>query len=70
MLKTKEQSSVIFQKYFPNDMFIDFRKKGRGKERERKKNTLMWERNMNQMLPGHAQTRDQTHNLLAYGTIL
>ena len=33
----------------PKDMLIDFRK--RGSERERERRTLIWERNIDQLLP-------------------
>ena len=40
-------------------MFIDFRERGRGKERE----TSMWERNINQLPLVHIPTRDQIQYL-------
>ena len=42
-------------------MLIDFRERGREKERETE--TSMWERNSYQLPPAHAATRDQTRNL-------
>lgn len=66
--------------YFsPNDVCIDFREK----EKERERNTLLGERNVDRFLPIPAPTRDQGHNLgmcsywelhlqpfLVYGTTL
>ena len=37
-------------------------------ERERERETSMWETNINQLPPIHAPTGDRTHNLLVYGT--
>ena len=45
-------------------MFIGFRERGR--ERERNSNV----RNVNQLPPACALTRDGTHNLLVVGTLL
>ena len=61
-------------------MFIDIRKRERGREREKKK--LKWEKNINWWPPVGAPTEDGTcnlavsldwesnHNLLVYGTTL
>ena len=43
-------------------MFIDERERVGGREGA--------VRNIDQLLPIHAPTRDQTHNLLVYGTML
>ena len=40
-------------------MFIGFRERGMGRERE----TLIWERNINRLPPVHALNGNQTHNL-------
>ena len=56
-------------------MLIDFKEKERRdkretERREREKETLMWERNIDQLTPVPALTRDQTHNLLVHGMML
>ena len=61
-------TTVDFRTFFkssPEDMFIDFRARGRGREgrRERERETLISGRNIDQLPPIYALTRDQTCNL-------
>ena len=55
---------VFFFNSSPENMLIDFRERGRRKE------TLMWEKNIDWLPPVCALTRDRTHSPLLHGMML